>query len=83
MLSRLRNVHIHNFNSDKDHYPIRKTDGNIELYKDALRYLDQIGFNRAVVLEYAADYIEGETKEDILRNYIRLLYEYIEIHNCL
>ena len=81
MLSRLRNVHIHNFNGEKDHYPIRKTDENIELYKDAFRYLDQIGFDKTVVLEYAADYIEGNGKEEILKEYIKLLYEYIEIHN--
>lgn len=79
MLDRLSNIHIHNYCGSKDHFPIRKTDWNIDMFDDIFVYLRSINYDKTIVLEYAADYIDGNTKEEILKNYIMLLYDFDEM----
>ncbi|MCQ2978668.1 MAG: sugar phosphate isomerase/epimerase [Clostridia bacterium] len=83
MLSRLTNVHMHNFKDGKDHYPITKNDSNLDLYKDVMNYLDNINYDKTLVLEYAVDYIDGNSKVEKLRSFINLANEYKEIYDML
>ena len=63
---RLNNIHIHTFQKDLDHFPIK----TINEYETIKKILEKYGYNKTVVLEYAIDYIEGENFETKLQNYV-------------
>lgn len=63
---RLNNIHIHTYQKDLDHYPIKDINEQ-EIIK---KLLEKYGNNKTVVLEYAIDYIEGENFETKLKNYV-------------
>ena len=79
MLDRLNNVHLHNYNGKKDHYPIKKGDLNIDFFKDVNKYLNKVNYDKTVVLEYAADYIDGSDVYEKLGNYINLAKDFKDI----
>lgn len=70
MLERLNNIHLHNHYSNKDHYPIEVGDLNIDLFKDIIKYLKSINYDKTVVLEYAADYVKGDDQYEKLYNFV-------------
>lgn len=67
-IERLNNFHIHTFNkiNMEDHYPIQSLEenSNIEIL------LKKYGNDKNIVLEYALDYINGNTFEEKIKNYI-------------
>ena len=63
---RLNNIHIHEYQKNLDHYPIK----NINEKEVIKKLLEKYGNNKTVVLEYALDYIEGENFENKFKNYI-------------
>ena len=63
---RLNNIHIHTYQKNLDHYPIK----NVNEHESIKKLLEKYGDNKTVVLEYALDYIDGENFEIKLRNYI-------------
>lgn len=63
---KLNNIHIHTYQKNSDHYPIKNMNDQ-EIIK---KMLEKYGDNKTVVLEYAIDYVDGENFETKFKNYI-------------
>lgn len=55
---KLRDIHLHDLNDGKDHYPFKY--GSVDIYKIS-EYLDSLNYNGSIVHEIALDFLEGET----------------------
>ena len=63
---KLNNIHIHTYQKNLDHYPIK----NMNEQETIKKLLEKYGDNKTVVLEYAIDYVDGENFETKFKNYI-------------
>ena len=63
---KLNNIHIHTYQKNLDHYPIK----NMNEQETIKKLLEKYGDNKTVVLEYAIDYVDGENFKTKLKNYI-------------
>lgn len=61
LISRLRNVHIHDLRGAEDHHPFVYGNVNVML---AIGYLAEIGYDGTVVHELALDYLPGQNFEE-------------------
>ena len=77
-ISKIRNIHIHDINEDNrtDHYPFYFNNVKIQ---EIIKYLNIINYKECIVLEYGLEYLEGETFEDKIDEYIKQI-EYVSRH---
>lgn len=68
---RLNNVHIHYYMDKEDHHPITKEKTDLEIIEKGFNILREAKYDDNVVLEYGIDFIEGNTYEEKLIEYIK------------
>lgn len=75
-LDRINNIHLHDLNEkDEDHYPFYYN--KVSLIR-SVSFLKSIEYNQNIVLEFGLEYLNGDTFEDKISEYIRQL-EYVNI----
>lgn len=67
---KINNIHIHTHIEKKDHYPLIKNKKDKEVTIQIIEKIKKHNENINVVMEYALDYIEGNTFEEKIKNYI-------------
>lgn len=71
----INNIHLHDIKDKEDHHPFYYN--NVKI-KNAMNYLQKIGYNKSIVLEFGLEYLKGETFEDKISEYIKQI-EYVNI----
>lgn len=72
LLKRINNIHVHTYNGILDHYPIESFEENDTKHiQEILEKLVNYGYDENIVMEYAIDYIDGNSFEEKLENYIK------------
>jgi len=74
-VNKIRNIHIHDINEDNrtDHYPFYFNNVKIQ---EIVKYINTIDYKESIVLEYGLEYLEGESFEDKISEYIKQI-EYV------
>lgn len=67
--NRISNIHIHTYIDKKDHLPITNYN-DCKFVKETLLSLLKKGYNKAIVLEYAIEYMNGNSFEEKFKAYI-------------
>ncbi len=70
-VERINNVHIHSIVNKEDHYYIKESSIDLNEIKDALKNISNINYTDPIVLEYAIDFFNGNTKEEKIINYVK------------
>ena len=81
LISKLTNIHIHNFKDEYDHYPIYLNDQNIKIYYEFFDYIKNTTYQGTIVLEYAADYLDGDNKVEKIKSFIKLASDFQVLMN--
>ncbi|MDD2376684.1 MAG: TIM barrel protein [Clostridia bacterium] len=72
---KIRNIHIHDIDNNRDdHHPFYYNNVKIQ---EIVKYINEINYKENIVLEYGLEYLEGETFEDKITEYIKQI-EYVK-----
>jgi len=71
---KIKNIHLHDINNKVDHYPFYFNKVNLQ---KVANFLKDILYNKSVVLEFALEYLEGDTFKDKIKEYIKQI-EYVK-----
>jgi len=72
--SKIKNIHIHDIDNDRnDHYPFYYNNVKIQ---ELVKYIKDINYKENIVLEFGLEYLNGETFEDKITEYIKQI-EYV------
>ena len=78
-IERIVNVHIHTFEAEEEHLPIKEDSPNKLMWVKAINYLRQIGYDGAITLEYDMNKI-GNNFDEKIDGFIeeaKFMYQYI------
>lgn len=67
-VNKIKNIHLHDINGAKDHFPFYYN--NVKI-KEAISYLKSIDYKENIVLEFGIEYLNGNTLEDKIDEYVK------------